>query len=323
MLKRYTAIKLARFFLSLGIVVFLHFIIPRLMPGSPVTALLGPDSIGLSHKDYAALEEEFGLDRPLFQQFITHASNTIRGDVGFSYSYHRPVAHVVWEHMKPTLLILFPSVLLSSFFAILLGTVAGRFSGKIPDIMLTTAFLFIYAMPAFLIAMVSLKLFAYHLTVFPLGGLKSMDVGMGIAPRFMDMLWHLILPILVLSFSSIGAKFLVMRNSVIENKDRDYVLYARARGMGECWILFIHILRNASLPMVSLVGLHFAFILSGSLLVEIVFSINGMGSLIYDAAISRDYPMLQGCFLLLTLVVLVVNLVLDLLYGLLDPRVRT
>ncbi len=319
--KRYTILKTARFFISLGIVVFINFSIPRMMPGSPVNALLGSDSIGLSDKDYEALEEEMGLNRPLFLQFITHVKEIFRLDLGFSYFYHQPVSKVVGEHLAPTLLLLFPSVLLSSILAVLFGVIAGRFPGKIFDLISTAIILLAYAMPTFLIAMMGLTIFGYHLAIFPLGGLKSIDAKMEMIPSIFDTIWHLMLPVMILSCSSIAPKFLIMRNSVVENMDQDYVVYAKARGISEFRILFVHILKKVSLPVISLVGIHFAYILSGSLLVEIVFSINGMGSLIHEAAVNRDYPMLQGCFFLLTVVALSVNHVVDLSYGFLDHRV--
>jgi peptide/nickel transport system permease protein len=318
----YAAVKGGRFLLGLVLVCSLHFMIPRLMPGSPVFALLGPDVIGLSQKDYAALEAELGLHDPFALQLVHHFADIVRVDFGFSYYFHRPVSQILWEHLLPTLQILLPAVLLSSVMACLLGALAGRYSGRKPDLLLTPFFLLLYAMPAFLLAMVSLDIFSFRLNLFPLGGLRGMDVGGGTWVRLLDTLRHLFLPVMVLGFSSTAAKYLVMRNSVFESKHQDYVLYARARGLGEGRILFLHILRHASLPLVSLVGLHFAFILSGSLLVEIVFSINGMGALIHEAALNRDYPVLHACFLFLTLVVLTVNMITDIVYGLLDPRVR-
>ncbi|NNG02173.1 MAG: ABC transporter permease [Desulfobacteraceae bacterium] len=318
----YVAMKCGRFLLGFIVVCTLHFSLPRLMPGSPVFAMLGPDVIGLSEKDYAALEAELGLHDSLPVQFARYFVNIVSGDFGFSYFYHLPVKKVVLIHLKPTLMLLLPSVVLSSLLACILGAVAGRFSGRAGDLVFTPLFLFLYAMPAFLLAMVSLDLFAFRLDWFPLGGLKGMDTG-GCSPgHVLDVMRHLFLPVVVLSLSSTAAKFLVMRNSVFSSKHQGYVLYARARGLGEGRILFVHILREAVLPMISLVGLHVAFIMSGSLLVEIVFSINGMGALIHEAAMNRDYPVLNTCFLFLTLVVLTVNMVTDVLCGILDPRVR-
>jgi peptide/nickel transport system permease protein len=318
----YIAAKGCRFFLGLFIVSLLHFALPRMMPGSPVFAILGPDVVGMSRKAYVELESELGLHDPLLVQLTRHFKNILQLDFGYSYHFQQPVKQVLRESVTPTLALLLPAVLLSAILACLLGAVAGRFFGRLPDHVLTPLFLFLYATPAFLLAMVCLDLFAFRLDLFPLGGLRSIDAGHSFGARILDFGRHLFLPIMVLALSSTAVKFLVMRNSVIESGQQEFVLYARARGISESRILFTHILRHASLPFVSLVGLQFAFILSGSLLIEIVFSINGMGNLIHEAAMNRDYPVLHASFLVLTLVVLTVNMLTDMVYGILDPRVR-
>jgi peptide/nickel transport system permease protein len=318
----YLAARGGRFLLGLFIVSLLHFALPRLMPGSPVFAILGPAVVGMSRKAYTDLESELGLHDPLFVQLARHFNAMVRLDFGHSYHFQQPVKQVLKAHIPPTLALLLPAVFLSAILACLLGAAAGRFPGRLPDHLLTPLFLFLYATPAFLLAMVCLDLFAFRLDLFPLGGLRRMDAGPGFGARILDVGYHLFLPIMVLALSSTAVKFLVMRNSVMESGQQAFVLYARARGIPEYKILFTHILRHASLPFVSLVGLQFAFILSGSLLIEIVFSINGMGSLIHEAAMNRDYPVLQASFLVLTLVVLSVNMLTDMVYGLLDPRVR-
>ena len=318
----YIGVKGGRFIIGFFIVITLHFLIPRMMPGSPVFAMLGPEVVGLSQKEFIELESQLGLHDPFYLQFSRHIRRVATFDFGFSYYFHQPVKQVLWEHMKPTLLLLLPSVLASSVLACLLGAISGRLAGRFPDVAVTLFFLFLYSTPVFLLAMAGLDLFSFRLDLFPLGGLKSMDATNSFFAASADAARHLILPVAVLTLSSTAAKYLVMRNSVSDKLHEDYVVFARARGFGEVYILFVHILRHACLPLVSLVGLHFAFILSGSLLVEIVFSINGMGSLMHDAAINRDYPVLHAAFLCLTLVVLVVNMITDLLLGVLDPRVR-
>ena len=318
----YMAAKGCRFLLGLVIVSLLHFALPRLMPGSPVFAILGPDVVGMSHKAYVELESELGLHDPLPVQLTRHFKEILWFDFGHSYHFQQPVKQVLMGSVTPTLALLLPSVLLSAILACLLGAVAGRFPGRFFDHSLTPLFLFLYATPAFLLAMICLDLFAFRLGLFPLGGLRSIDAGVSFGARILDFGRHLFLPVMVLTLSSTAVKYLVMRNSVLESAQEGFVLYARARGISEFRILFTHILRHASLPFVSLVGLQFAFILSGSLLIEIVFSLNGMGSLIHEAAMNRDYPVLHASFLVLTLVVLTINMLTDMVYGILDPRVR-
>lgn len=319
----YLGRKLWRFLACLLLLSLLHFTIPRLMPGSPVHAILGPEVVTMSHKAYADLEAELGLSDPLPVQVSRHLAEVATGNLGYSYFYHRPVLDVVFAHLQPTLLLLLPAVLCSSLLACLLGTLIGRNPGGVADLAVTSVVLVLSSLPVFLVAMVCLDIFAMRLDLLPLGGLRGTDQTLGAWRQATELIRHLVLPIVVLTVSATAGKYLVMRNSVAAQRSESYVLYARARGIGEGRILFVHLLSNASLPLLSLIGLHFAFILAGSLVVEMVFSINGMGSLFYEAVIGRDYPVLSGGFFVLTVVALLVNYTTDLLYGLIDPRVRT
>ena len=315
--------KTIRLAISLIFIITLNFAIPRMMPGNPLFTILGPDVVGLSKKDYQELETEYGLNEPQTRQYLNYLRDLVSGELGFSYYHNQPVAYLIQEYLGRTLLLLFPTVILSSFLAIGFGLLAGRFSGSTIDLGISIGFLTLYAMPVFLLGMIVLDLFSFRLNLFPLGGLKSVECVDGLLSCPFDVLHHLILPILILSFSSAAFKFMVVRNNAIEEEQKDYVLYARARGISDRSIWLIHIFKNASLPVLNLIALHLAFMVSGVLLIEIVFSINGMGILIYEAAVNRDYPVLQGCFLVLTILVLTFNTLVDVLSGVLDPRVKT
>lgn len=315
--------KVARLILSLALILCINFTLPRLMPGSPVFTLLGPEAVGLSQKDYAELEMELGLNKPISVQFLAYASEIARGDLGYSYYYHRPVADLIAESFKRSLVLLIPSILISSVLAAVLGMLAGGRYGSLLDLSLTSAFLLVYALPSFLLAMVSLDVLGFRLGWFPLSGMSSCNVEGSFFSIIMDIAHHMVLPIAILSLSSAAAKYMVMRNSTAEVMNQDYILYARAKGVSSSRILFAHVFRNACLPLLTLIALHLGFIVSGSLLIEIVFSINGMGSLIHEAALNRDYPVLQGCFLILTGVVLGLNVLVDILYSIIDPRIKT
>lgn len=316
---RYILIKGLRFALCFMIVITIQFLIPRFMPGSPVNNIAGPNGVGLSLADYREMERKLGIDQPLFRQYLNHLQNTANLNLGYSWFYHQPVLNVVGRHIGATVTILFPAVVLSAFFALFFGSIAGSRTGKTADLVLTPFFLFLNAVPGFLTAMIALALLSFTWDIFPMSGLgPSLSDIKGTADA-LEALRHIILPVAVLALSTCGTKYLVMRNRVSEELHKDYVMYARARGMGENRILFIHVLRNACLPVISLIGLDLGFILSGSLLIEIVFSINGMGSLIYEAAVNRDYPVLQGCFFLLAVSVPAVNFAADLISGILDP----
>ncbi|MFZ5898303.1 MAG: ABC transporter permease [Bacillota bacterium] len=314
--------RLLRLVLCVAIATTINFALPRLMPGNPVVAMLGQDAAALTKQDYADLMHEYGLDAPLPVQYVRYLSSLAEGELGFSFHYRQPVAELIRGHLTWTLLLLLPAVLVSSVLALFLGSLAGWRPGSAVDMFFTLGSVCMHAVPQFLLAMLFLGLFGFRLGWFPLGGCHSGTGGSGMSLAA-DVLWHLTLPFVVLVLSSTAMKLMVMRNAVAKAREEDYVVYAFAKGVHELRVLFVHILRNACLPLLNLVSLNLGFIVSGALLIEIVFSVNGMGTLIYQAAIHRDYPVLQACFLVLTLVVIGANTLIDLVCGIVDPRLRT
>jgi len=318
------AVRLTRLGLCLFLVLSLNFALPRLMPGDPVLMLLGPESVTLSQKTHEELRKEYGLDRSLGEQFVRYWRELGAVRLGTSFHHRRDVASLVGEHLGRTLCLLLPAVFLSTLAAALLGTLAGWRRGSPLDLAVTSLAILGYAMPAFLTAMVLLDLFSHRLGWLPLGGLAPLGGTGGSRMEFMaGVLRHLALPVAVLTAASSAAKLLVMRGSVSAARHEPYVLYARARGVEPWRVPFVHVFRNACLPLLHLTALHLGFVVSGAVLVEVVFSINGMGSLILHAALHRDYPVLQGALLVLTLVVMGLNVLVGAVSGLLDPRVRT
>jgi peptide/nickel transport system permease protein len=318
----YRLVRPARLVALLWIIITLNFIIPRLMPGDPLIPLLGQDVAALPHEELQRLRGELGLDRPLGQQYIAYLGALARGEWGYSFHYRQPVTNLIGKHLGWTLWMIGPAVILSTLLALTLGCLCGWRKGAAADILVTAGFIIQYSMPQFLTGMLLLIFLSNHLGWFPLGGLRSAGVLAGTPAALADTARHLVLPIATLTLASTPPKFMVMRNSVVAALEDPYVLYARAKGLSDRRVLFVHILKNASLPFISIVALHIGFLVSGALVVEVVFSINGMGSLIYEAALYRDYPLLQACFLILTLVVVTMNLLADLVSGMLDPRIR-
>lgn len=314
-------LKLLRFLVVVWVVITLNFLIPRLMPGDPVILMLGEEAIALAREDYIELKRRYGLDQPLGAQYAGYLAGVAGGDLGYSLHHGRSVADLIWSRIGGTVRLMLSAILLSTALAVLLGTFAGWRAGSRWDLWMTTGALAIYALPQFVLAMMVLAVFGFHWPLFPLGGLSSGPVTGGTA-ALVDQVRHLFLPVLVLALATLPAKYLLVRNEVSAARLEGYVVYALAKGLSRRRILFRHVLPNACLPLLSLVALNLGFMVSGALLVEIVFSINGMGFLIYDAAVSRDYPVLQGCFLVLTLMVVAANMLVDVVYGLLDPRVR-
>lgn len=318
---QYFFIKTLRLVITLLIIITMNFFIPHLMPGDPVIMLFGQDAVTLNHQELADLTIQFGLDKPLLQQFFEYLQLLASGNLGYSFHYRQMVSSVIGQHFIWTIILVLPAIFLSSLLAMILGLFAGWKVNSKTDLALTLTSLILYAFPQFLAAMLLLYFLGFKWQLFPLGGLYSTNADSTPA-ILLDVLWHLTLPVIVLTLSGTTAKFLVTRNSVATVRNNDYIRYAVAKGLSTLRILSVHVLKNACLPLLSMVALNIGFMVSGALIVEIVFSLNGMGSLIYEAALYRDYPVLQGCFLILTLFVVGANALVELLYGIIDPRIR-
>ncbi|AKB27338.1 Oligopeptide transport system permease protein OppB [Methanosarcina siciliae T4/M] len=306
--------KIIRYLASFVLITIINFTLPRMMPGDPVKNLIGED-VYVPEDVMEELRTELGLNRPLHEQFTSFLSDLLHLDLGYSYHLHAPVAEILLGRMGWTLLFVGISVLIGAFLGSLLGALAGwkperkmsRFTGF--------AFVIFSCTPPYFLALLSLYLFSFKLGLFPSKGFYD-------APEIGSVLHHLFLPVCVMSVFSASRNFLVMRGSVIQEKKQLYALYARAKGLHNTGILFRHVIKNASLPVITLLALDFGFLFSGALFIEIIFSLNGMGTLIYDAIMGKDYPLLQGAFLVIALTALFANMLADLLYTLIDPRVR-
>jgi peptide/nickel transport system permease protein len=306
--------KILRYLLALFIIFSLNFIIPRLMPGDPLTNLLGED-ISLSRDALQELKSELGLNKPLIQQYVEYWKSTIRFDLGYSYHFNQKVISLIYSRMKWTLALLLPSIMLGAILGTILGGLSAWGKNTLPKKSMTWTFLAVYSSPPFFLGIIVLYIFSFKWGLFPFKGFYETGT-------LTDILQHLFLPVLVMSAFSASRNYMIMRGSVLIEKEKLYVVYARAKGLDKNAILFRHIFKNAVLPVLTLVALDFGFLLSGALFVEIIFSMNGMGTLIYEALLSRDYPVLQGCFLIITLMVIGANLTSDFLNGIIDPRVR-
>jgi peptide/nickel transport system permease protein len=306
--------KVLRYLLALFIIFTLNFVIPRTMPGDPVVNLLGENFIA-SEATIQELKTELGLDRPLLSQYLEYWKDIFTLRLGYSYHFNQNVMSIIFMRMKWTLALLLPSILLGSILGTLLGALSGWKKNRLGNKAMTGIFLAVYSSPPYFLGIVLLYLFSFKWGLFPFKGFY--DTG-----TFFDVLQHLILPILIMSAFTASRNYMIMRGSVVIEKEKLYVVYARVKGLQGHDILFRHIFKNASLPVITMIALDFGFLLSGALFVEIVFSMNGMGTLIYVALLSRDYPVLQGCFLIITIMVISANFIADFLYTIIDPRVR-
>ena len=305
--------KATRYAIALFLIVSLNFFIPRSMPGDPLTNLLGED-IMLTASSVQELRERMGLDRPLSQQFLDYWHDILRFDLGYSFHLHRNVSDLIYDRMKWTLLLSLPAMVMGAILGTLLGARAGWKSSALRRTQ-TGFIMAIYCAPPYFLSLIALYLLSYKLCLFPLKGFYSTGSALDIAH-------HLFLPSAMMALFSLSRNYMIMKGSVLQEKGSLYATFARAKGLYDEQILFRHVFKNALLPIITLLALDFGFIFSGALFIEIVFSMNGMGSLIYDALLSRDYPVLQGSFLIITIMVVSANLLADLFYSYLDPRVR-
>jgi peptide/nickel transport system permease protein len=305
--------KIGRYLFALFLIFSMNFIIPRAMPGDPLTNLLGED-VALTDSTVALLRSEMGLDKPWSEQYIDYWWGILHLDLGYSYHLHSAVSTILLSRIKWTLMLSLPSVVLGALLGTFMGALAGWKRRSARRKMEASSFLMIYCTPPFFLSLMCLYIFSFRLGLFPLKGFYSTG-----SP--IDIIHHLLLPVLVMTLFSSSRNYMIMRGSVLQEKCNLYAAFARAKGLYDEEILFRHIFKNALLPIITMLALDFGFIFSGALFIEIVFSMDGMGNLIYDALMSRDYPVLQGSFLIITVMVVSANLLADILYGHLDPRV--
>jgi len=305
--------------LLLGVVV-VNFLLIALAPGDPVATLLGEYP---APPEYVArLRQEFGLDRPIPVRLALYAWNVARGNLGFSFAYRLPVATLVAERLGNTFLLMATAIALAALVGVALGVAAARRPGSLLDAASTGVSLAGYSIPDFWLAQLLVLLFAVALGWLPAQGIRSVrEEYTGLAAA-LDVGRHLILPALALSFRYMALIARLTRASMLEAMSQDFILAARARGLPERLVLVQHGLRNAALPVVTVIGYNLAFVLAGSALVETVFGWPGVGRLLYDAILQRDTPVLLGILLMVSATVVAVNLAVDLLYAVLDPRVR-
>jgi peptide/nickel transport system permease protein len=308
--------------ITLCIVVTIDFFLFRVLPGDPVRAVIGRN-VRISKENQQALREQFGLDKPIFpDQFFDTLGQWGHGNLGISWSLRRPVGEVLISKLGSTLLL----ISLGQIFSIVLGIALGLFAGwkrkKAVDVGALTFSLVAWATPTFWLGIILLAV-GSSLFGLPTGGsVDPANVNKTFFENLPDIARHLILPTLTFTIVYLGEYMLIMRSSVLEVLGEDYILTAKAKGMSNWQVMRKHALKNAMLPIVTLIALNLGFTVSGAIYVETVFSYDGLGKLFQDALAKQDFPLLQGAFLLLAVSVIIANMLADILYTYLDPRVR-
>lgn len=324
MLKKRLTYVLKRLFHAIPVVVgiaLLNFLLVHLAPGNPADVLAG--EAGSATPEYMAmLREQFGLDQPLYVRLLEYMGNLFTLDLGFSWRHNMPVFDLIWDRLGPTLLLMFSALLLSVGVGILLGLLAATQVGTWKDSLITVLGIVSYATPLFWVGLMFILVFSLKLDWLPATGMENVIMFYEGWDRVKDIALHLILPAVTLSLFYLALYTRLMRASILEQFGSDYVVTARAKGVSENGIMFKHVLRNALLPVVTMAGFQVGAMLGGSVVVEAVFGWPGLGQLAFQTLFARDYNLLLGIFFLSSVLVVLINLGVDLIYIVLDPRIE-
>lgn len=317
---RYVAKRAATSIITFFAVLVLTFILFRLLPGNPVLLLFRNPQ--LTQQQIEQLSAQFGLDKPLYVQFLLFIVNVFKGNWGISFYYRVPVTQVLFPALLNSVILLLPSTLLATAIGVGLGVVSGWRRNSLTDMAILSSSLVLYAIPTFWLGILFIML-AVRVGGIPVSGMVSIGVSFGSPLQYLgNLLRHMVLPMATLTLVTLGQFSIIMRTSVIEQLSEDYVVAAYAKGMSEARLIRRHVVPNALLPTVSVIAISIGTVVAGAVLTETVFSWPGVGTLIYDSIARRDYPVLQGAFLIVALSVIVSNFVADLVYAYLDPRVK-
>ncbi len=295
------------------VVAVVVFLLLRLTTGDPAAIIAGDSA---TSPDVAAVRSKLGLDRPIAEQFVIWLAKVVQGDFGESFFFKKPVAQLIVERVEPTLALATCALILAVAMAVPLGVVAAWKRGRLIDRFVMGLSVLGFSVPVFVLGYALIYLFAIHLAWLPVQGYQRLAEGFG------GFLERLLLPSFTLAVIQMALIARITRASVLEVLGADHVRTARAKGLGELPVLIRHVLRNAAIPIVTIIGLGVALLIGGVVVTESVYAIPGLGRLTVDAVLARDYPIVQAVILLFSVVYVVINLLVDLTYTLLDPRIR-
>lgn len=298
----------------------LNFLLLQMAPGDAADILSG--QMGHASVEFTEqLRREFGLDKPLYQQFFIYMGKLLVFDLGVSHLQQTPVIDLIVDRLPATLILMVSSIAIAVVVGIALGVAAARRQGTVADGLISISALIVYATPAFWLGLMLIVLFSIVFDVLPSGGMMQIGAGLTGIDHALDVARHLILPATTLGLFYVAIYARLMRASMLEVYSLEFIMTARAKGLSESTIAWTHALRNALLPVVTLIGVQIGHLLGGSILVETVFGWPGLGRLVFDALLQRDLNLLLGILFVSSIVVVIANLIVDLLYGLLDPRI--
>jgi peptide/nickel transport system permease protein len=311
------------FILTFFLAISINFFLPRLVPGNPLQLIAGNAAAGLGKERVEALRAQYGLDRPLAEQYVLYLKQLARGDLGMSYRYSggRTVVEVLSENFRWTLLLVGTSLTLALFIGSALGLWSATRRGDPLDLGLLSGVYVLRSIPPFWLAMVLIPVFAIQLRYLPVGDSYSIPRPEG-WENVKDVVRHALMPVFVLTLAYLPTAFMVMRAAMFGILESDYIRAARARGLTSFQVVMKHGVRNALLPVLTAFMVDLGQLLGGVTVIEAVFNYRGIGNMMFEAVKTRDYPLLQGGFLLFTITILALNILTELIYPLLDPRLR-
>jgi len=302
------------------VVITINFAIVHTAPGDPTYILLGETAT----KEFVdAMRAKFGLDKPLYEQYIIYLSHVVQGDLGYSLLKSQSVGALIVERLPATLLLIFSAMCISVLLGVFLGVTASKKPYSLRDNLATGVALFGVSTPTFWLGQMLLIAFAIYLGLFPVSGMRTLRIELRGLENVLDIVRHLVLPAITLAAFHLAFITRLTRASMLEVLGQDFIITARSKGLDDRAVTYRHGLRNALLPVTTYVGLSVGILFAGAILTETVFGWPGMGSLLYDSLRSRDYPVLMGVFIFVSVMVIVSNLIVDILYGFLDPRIRS
>lgn len=309
--------------ITIYIIVTLSFTLVHIMPGNPIVYLVGQEEYyslrDENPEELERLTEKYGLNDSLPIQYIKYLKNIVTLDFGVSYANQRPVVENVARASMWTLLLSVPTWILGGVIGAVLGVMTGWKPGKLLDKILTPFFIVVNTIPSNCLSLIFLIIFSYKLKIFPINGMVS--PGVYGADRILSILEHMFLPVLILILFRASGDFMLMKSAVSQVRSEEYIITAEAKGLSEKKVLFRHVLKNAMVPYLTSFCMQFGGLLSGSMIVEVVFGWKGMGTLMYNAVSTRDFPTAQFCFLLSAVLVVFSNFISDFVNVLIDPRI--
>lgn len=298
--------------------IIVTFILVHMAPGDPTYVLAGEVN---DENFIRSIREKFGLDKPLYEQLLIYIYNVLKGDLGYSYFRSEPVSSLILSRLPATFLLILTAMFIASLIGIVLGTIAATKRGIIDNVISVSSLLGI-SIPYFWLGQIMLIVFALELGLFPTGGMESLGGTQQGIYRYIDILYHLTLPATTLAIFNLAYIVRITRGSVLDTLTQDFITMARSKGLHERRVVFMHGLRNALLPVITFIGFNTGVLLVGAIITETIFSWPGMGSLLYSSLRLRDYPVLLGIFIYGTFIIITANLIVDILYNILDPRLR-